>query len=73
MSGARACGLGAVVGFASLAAMAHQFGAFEDDEVFGDGGLRDAGVAGEGVHGLLAIAGEALEEGAAGGVGERLE
>jgi hypothetical protein len=61
------------VGLAACTAVAHQAGAFEDDEMLGDGGRGDAGAAGQGMDGQLAIAGEALEEGAAGGVGERFE
>jgi hypothetical protein len=62
--------LGSVVGFAAVAAMANEFGAFEDGEMFRDGGLGDAGVKGEGVDGLFAGAGELLEEGSASGIGE---
>jgi len=43
--------VGAVVGFAAVAAMANELGAFEDGEVFGDGWLGDSGVKGEGVDG----------------------
>lgn len=41
--------------------------------MLGDGGLGDAGVIGEHADGLFAVATEALEEGAARGVGEGLE
>ena len=49
--GGERIGLGAIVSFATLAAMANQLGALEYGEVLGDGGLRDAGVAGQGVDG----------------------
>jgi hypothetical protein len=58
------------VGFAAVAAVADQVGALEDGKVLGDGGLRDSGVAGEGVDGLLAVAGEFFKEGAAGWVSQ---
>lgn len=61
------------MGLASFAAVAHKACAFEDDEVLGDGWLGDAGAASQGMYGLLAVAGEALEEGATGGVGECFE
>ena len=71
--GSEGVGLGAVVGLAAGAAMVDEPGSFEDGEVLGDGGLGDAGVEGEGVDGLFALAGELFEERAAGGVGEGAE
>ena len=71
--GGEGVGVSAVVDFAAVAAMANEFGALQEGEVFGDGGLRDAGVGGEGVDGLFAVAGEVFEEAAAGGVGEGAE
>jgi hypothetical protein len=65
--------LSAVVSLAPGAAVADELGALEYGEVLGDGGLGDAGVEREGVDGLLAVAGELLEDGAAGGVGEGAE
>ncbi len=63
-------GLRAIVGFAALAAMAHQLCPLEHGEVLGDGGLRDIGKASQCVDGLFAMAGELLEDGPARGVGE---
>ena len=68
--GGQCIGLGAVVSFASLAAMSYQPGVLEDGEVLGNGGLRYACVARQGVDGLLAVAGELLKNGAAGGIGK---
>ena len=68
--GGQCIGLGAIVSFASLAAMPYQPGALEDGEVLGDSGLRYAGVARQCVDGLLAVAGELLKNGAAGGMGK---
>jgi len=66
-------GTGAVVGFAALVAMADEMCALEDDEVFGDGGLGDAGASGQGVDSLFAVARESFKDGPAGGVGESFE
>ncbi len=63
-------GLGAIVGFASLPAMVHQFGPLEHGEVLGDSGLRYACVAGQCVNGLFAVAGQLLKNGATGGISE---
>ena len=71
--GRESVGVGAVVDFATVAAVANEPGAFEDGEVFGDGGLGDAGVGSEGVDGLFAVLGEVFEEVSAGGVGEGAE
>lgn len=68
--GRQRIGLGAIVGFASLAAMAYQFGPLEHGEVLGDSGLRYACVAGQCVHGLFAVAGQLLKDGATGGIRE---
>jgi hypothetical protein len=65
--------LRAVVGFASFTAMANESGAFESGEMFGDHGLRDAGALGQGMHGLLAVAGETLEDSPSRWVGESFE
>jgi hypothetical protein len=66
-------GLGGVVGLAPAVSGADEAGVFEDTEVFGDGGLGDAGGVGEHADGLFAVAAEAFEEGATGGVGKRFE
>jgi len=65
--------LNAIVGFAALAAMPYQLGPLKHGEVLGDGGLRNTGAIGQSVDGLLAVAGEALEDCPAGGIGERSE
>src|SRR5262245_48024919 len=64
------CGLCAIVGFAPLAAMAHQLCPLEYGEVLGDGGLRDTGKPSQCVDGLFALPGKLLEDGPAGGVSE---
>ena len=61
--GGQCIGLGAVVSFASLAAMPYQPGVLEDGEMLGNGGLRYARVARQCVDGLLAVAGELLKNG----------
>ena len=61
------------MGFASFVAMADQLCALEDGQMLGDGGLGDAGIAGEGVDGLFALPGQLFEDGSAGGVGEGAE
>ena len=66
-------GLRAIVGFAPLAAMAHQPRPLEHSEVLGDGGLRDTGKASQCMNGLFALPGKLLEDGPARGVGERAE
>jgi hypothetical protein len=66
-------GARAVVGFTSGAPIAHQAGDLEDGQVLGDHRLRDAGLIREGVHRLLAIARQALEDCSAGGIGEGSE
>ena len=71
--GREGVGVGAVVGFAAVAAMLDELGALEDREVFGDGGLGDSGEGGEGVDGLFAVQCEVFVEAAAGGVGEGTE
>jgi hypothetical protein len=71
--GREGVGVGAVVGFAAVAAMLDELSALEDREVFGDGGLGDSGEGGEGVDGLFAVKGEVFVEAAAGGVGEGTE
>lgn len=71
--GGEALGSGGVVGVAAMVAGLNQAGAAKDAEVLGDRRLRDAGVGGEVADGEGAVAGEALEEGAAGGVGEGVE
>ena len=71
--GHQCVGTGAIVSFAAGTTVVYEFGALEDGEVLGDRGLGDAGLAGERVDGLLAVAGELLEDGSAGGVGERAE
>lgn len=71
--GSEGLGLSAVVGFTALAAVTHEAGAFEDGEMLGDGRLGDAGRGSQGMHSLLTVAGEPLEEGPAGGIGERFE
>jgi hypothetical protein len=59
--------------FASVAAVAHQAGALERREVLGDHGLRDTGALRQSVDGVVAVAGEPLEERPSGGVGESFE
>jgi hypothetical protein len=49
--------LSAVVGLASLALAAYRSGQFQNAQVLGDGRPGDSGPAGQGVHGLLPIAG----------------
>jgi len=71
--GGEGIGVGAVVRFASCAAMAHQLCPLEDCQVLGDRGLGYAGAAGKGVNRLFAVAGEVLEDGTTGGVGESFE
>jgi hypothetical protein len=71
--GREGVGVCAVVGFAAVAAMLDEFGAFEEGEVFGDGGLGDAGEGSEGVDCLFAVEGEVFVEAASGGVGEGAE
>jgi hypothetical protein len=66
-------GADAVVGFTSVAPIAHQTGNLEDGQVLGDHRLRDAGLISEGVHRLLAIARQALEDRSAGGIGKGSE
>ncbi len=68
-----ALGSGGVVGVAAVMAGLDQGGIAEDAEVFGDGRLGDAGVGGEVADGEGAMAGQALEDGAAGRVGEGVE
>lgn len=62
--------LRAIVGFAPLAAMAHQLCPLEHGEVLGDGGLRDTGKASQCVYGLFAMPGKLLEDGPPRGIGE---
>ncbi len=61
------------MGFTSVAPIAHQSGFLKEGEVLGDHGLRDAGMIGKGVNGVLTIARQALEERSAGRIGESLE
>ena len=68
--GGEGVGVGAVVGFTAVTAKADELGRFEDGEVLGDGGLGDSGGVSQGMDGLLAVAGELLEDGAPGRVGE---
>lgn len=68
--GGEGIGLGAIVSFATLAAMANELGALEYGEVLGHSGLRDACVAGQGVDCHFALTGEPLKKGATGGIGE---
>jgi hypothetical protein len=63
----------AVMRFASLAPVAHQLGILQNAEVFGNGRLRYAGTIRQRMYGLLPIAGEVLEDGSTGRVGESLE
>lgn len=71
--GGQGIGLRVVVRFASVAAVAYQLCALEHGQMLGDRGLGDSGIASEGVDGLLAVASQVLEDGAAGGVGESAE
>jgi hypothetical protein len=50
-------GLRPIVGFASFAAMPHQFCFFQDCEVLGDSRLGYACIASQGVHSLFSTAG----------------
>jgi hypothetical protein len=68
-----ALGSGGVIGVAAMVAGLDEAGIAEDGEVLGDGGLGDAGVGGEVADGERTVAGQALEEGSAGGVGEGVE
>ncbi len=65
--------LGAVVGLAAGAPVAHQPSVLQDPQVLGHCGLRHAGPGSEGAHVLFAVAGEVLEDRATGGVGESSE
>src|SRR5882757_5045290 len=57
--------LRAVVGPATLASVLHQAGELQHAQVLGRRRLRDAGPIGQGAHGLLADANQALEDCAA--------
>jgi len=57
---------------AAFAVLPHQVGAAEQAQVLGDGGTRDGKSSGD-FSGGLAAAPQEVEDGAAGGVGERLE
>jgi hypothetical protein len=59
--------------FSPGAAIADQTRAPQQSEVFRDCRLRDAKAVGECMHRLLAIAGQALKDGAAGWIGKGLE
>ena len=59
--------------FASVAAVANQFGVLQDAKMFRDGRLRHARVSCQRVDCLFAIGGEAFEDGSTGGVGQGFE
>lgn len=61
------------MGFTASAPMRNKVGAFECRQMLGDHGLRDSGGSSQSVHGLIAVAGEALKDGAPRGIGEGLE
>jgi hypothetical protein len=54
--GRQALRLNAVMGLSSLVAVAYQAGELQDGQVFGHRGLRNARMAGQHPHGLLAVA-----------------
>jgi hypothetical protein len=58
--------LGAVVGLTTLAPVVHQAGLLQDTEMLGHRRLRDSGPAGQGSHGLFAVAAQPFEDRAAG-------
>src|SRR5262249_53738935 len=59
--GCEAAGVGAVMGLASVPTVADEASLLEDAEMFGDGGLRDPGMAGQHPDGELALADQPLE------------
>ncbi len=61
------------MGFASLAAIANQPGALQSGKMLGNHRLRHTRALGQSVHGLFAIPGQPLEDGAASGIGESAE
>ena len=61
--------LGAVVRLASMRPIANQPREFQHGKVLGHRRLRHAGAIGQSVHGLLAVADQALEDRPAGRVG----
>lgn len=63
----------AVVRLAPLAPVAHQSGVLKNTQVFGDGRLRHAREARQGVNGLFPVTGQPLKERPASGVGQSFE
>ena len=63
-------GLGAVVGLASVAPIAHQAGELEDAEMLGHRRLRNARLVRQHPHGLFAVAAKLLEDRPAGRIGK---
>ena len=58
---------------AAISAVPHQLRALQHGEVFGDGRLRDTGIACKRMDGLLALTDHLLEEGTSRGVGQGAE
>src|SRR5689334_23609147 len=61
------------MGLPPRAAVAHEARLLEHAQVLGCGGLGDTGMVGQRMDRLLALAAQPLEDGAAGGIGQRSE
>jgi hypothetical protein len=65
--------VGAIVGLAPLVTVANQAGEFENAQMLGYGGLRDARLIGQRPYGLLPVTTQPFEDCTASWVGEGLE